>query len=178
MKLKKKQGKKHYLLALSVGMLALFCIANPERVVFIKHSFSASVPYSWWIDLSVFGFNHKNKGAYVQIDKEPYLKEKEGSTILKMIACDSGDYLKVTDKKKYYCNGKYLCVAKDASSAGEAVDNFVFNGQIPSGKFFAMGTHPRSWDSRYFGFVDKGKIMAILKPIRPIFSKEGKRSEL
>lgn len=41
------------------------------------------------------------------------------------------------------------------------VEQFIFNGVIPKDKFFVMGTHPRSFDSRYWGFVDRKDIKGV-----------------
>jgi type IV secretory pathway protease TraF len=35
------------------------------------------------------------------------------------------------------------------------VDYFHYDGPVPSGKVFVMAPHPRSFDSRYWGFVDE-----------------------
>ncbi|EAL3751808.1 S26 family signal peptidase, partial [Campylobacter coli] len=40
-------------------------------------------------------------------------------------------------------------------------EQFIFNGVIPKDKFFVMGTHPRSFDSRYWGFVDRKDIKGV-----------------
>ncbi|WP_325099558.1 S26 family signal peptidase [Campylobacter sp. TTU-622] len=56
---------------------------------------------------------------------------------------------------KYYCDNVFLGIAQKTDKDGNKVEQFIFNGVIPKDKFFVMGTHPRSFDSRYWGFVDK-----------------------
>lgn len=98
------------------------------------------------------------KNKIVIINKTTAYSNNGIPYIAKYVKCIEGEYLKVTKDKKYFCNGEYLGFAQNKNSKGESVQNFVFNGVIPQGKFFAMGTHLMSYDSRYFGFVDKNKI--------------------
>jgi signal peptidase I/conjugal transfer pilin signal peptidase TrbI len=85
--------------------------------------------------------------------------------VMKILGCNEGDVLTVDTDKMYYCNGEYLVRAKDFSLKGEPLQHFVFNGTIPKGVMFVMGQHKDSFDSRYFGFVEKNRIMAKAYPI-------------
>lgn len=80
---------------------------------------------------------------------------KNGSKFIKYIVCDEGDLLTVKNRK-YYCNGEFIAEAIKINSFGEPVtDIFEYNGTIPEGKFFAWTPFYYSYDSRYWGFVDK-----------------------
>jgi conjugal transfer pilin signal peptidase TrbI len=83
--------------------------------------------------------------------------------VMKIARCLPGEYLKVSDRL-YYCNGEYLGRAKEHSLKGEKVDNFVYDGVVPSGKIFVMGEHKDSLDSRYFGFIEVTDVSAIGHP--------------
>ena len=102
-------------------------------------------------------FHHKEFAAKVGM--------KKSEEMLKVIGCNEGDQLTVDAEKKFYCNGEYLVRAKDISLKGEPLQHSVFNGQIPKGVMFVMGQHKDSYDSRYFGFVDKNHILAKAYPI-------------
>ncbi|MDD5105907.1 MAG: S26 family signal peptidase [Desulfuromonadaceae bacterium] len=102
-------------------------------------------------------FHHKELAAKVGM--------KKSEEMLKVIGCNEGDQLTVDAEKKFYCNGEYLVRAKDISLKGEPLQHFVFNGQIPKGVMFVMGQHKDSYDSRYFGFVEKNRILAKAYPI-------------
>ena len=102
-------------------------------------------------------FHHKELAAKVGM--------KKSEEMLKVIGCNEGDQLTVDEEKKFYCNGEYLVRAKDISLKGEPLQHFVFNGQIPKGVMFVMGQHKDSYDSRYFGFVEKNRILAKAYPI-------------
>lgn len=102
-------------------------------------------------------FHHKELAAKVGM--------KKSEEMLKVIGCNEGDQLTVDAEKKFYCNGEYMVRAKDISLKGEPLQHFVFNGLIPKGVMFVMGQHKDSYDSRYFGFVDKNRILAKAYPI-------------
>jgi len=102
-------------------------------------------------------FHHKELATKVGM--------KKSEEMLKIIGCNEGDQLTIDEEKKFYCNGEYLVRAKDFSLKGEPLQHFVFNGQIPKGVMFVMGQHKDSYDSRYFGFVDKSRILAKAYPI-------------
>ncbi|BEH08875.1 hypothetical protein GSUET_04870 [Geobacter sulfurreducens subsp. ethanolicus] len=102
-------------------------------------------------------FHHKELAAKVGM--------KKSEEMLKVIGCNEGDQLTVDAEKKFYCNGEYMVRAKDISLKGEPLQHFVFNGQIPEGIMFVIGQHKDSYDSRYFGFVDKNRILAKAYPI-------------
>ena len=89
----------------------------------------------------------------------------EHPNIFKRIRCDEGDTLTVDVGKRFFCNGEFLGAAKDFSRKGERMQYFSFSGKIPRGRMFVMGEHKDSYDSRYFGFVDKSRVRARLYPI-------------
>jgi len=37
--------------------------------------------------------------------------------------------------------------------------------KIPEGYYFVVGTHPRSYDSRYFGLISKKEIISKIEPL-------------
>jgi len=82
---------------------------------------------------------------------------KKGTMFIKYAKCLPGDKLQVKGLK-YYCNGKYFAEARTTDSKGKPVKHFVYNGIIPKGKVFMYAPHPRSYDSRYWGFLDENDI--------------------
>ena len=82
----------------------------------------------------------------------------------KKIVCKENDFLDVNEKN-YFCNGKYIGTATKYDGNKNEIDNFKFNGIIPKDKFFVVGTHPLSHDSKYFGFVDKSQILRKAIPL-------------
>ena len=108
------------------------------------------------------------RGDYVLFhypERVTRLARGEVSDLMKILGCDEGDILTVDGTKNYYCNGEYLVRAKDVSLNGERIENFKFNGPIPAGFMFVVGQHKDSYDSRYFGLVEKNRIRAKAYPI-------------
>lgn len=85
--------------------------------------------------------------------------------VVKYVKCDSGDKLEATHRGEFFCNNVYLGRAKTHSREGTPVERFEFDGIIPEGKFFAMGTCVDSYDSRYVGLEDKRDIKAVAVPL-------------
>lgn len=73
---------------------------------------------------------------------------------MKRVACVSGDLLKV-EGQDYYCNNTFIGRSKLLSIKGEKLTPFIFNGIVPEGLVFLTGDHPDSYDSRYYGFIDR-----------------------
>jgi signal peptidase I/conjugal transfer pilin signal peptidase TrbI len=90
---------------------------------------------------------------------------KKSDDVMKILGCNEGDQLTVDAEKNFYCNGEYLVRAKDFSLKGEPLRHFIFNGPVPKGFMFVMGQHKDSFDSRYFGFIEKSRILAKAYPI-------------
>ena len=85
--------------------------------------------------------------------------------VVKYVKCDSGDKLEATGRGEFFCNDVYLGRAKTHSREGTPVERFEYDGIIPEGKFFAMGTCVDSYDSRYVGLEDKRDIKAVAVPL-------------
>lgn len=103
-----------------------------------------SNPYHlFWISDSSF-----HKGGYVMFHSPD---PKITKSLVKSVGCINGDTLE-NRNGFFYCNDKWIATALNEN---EKLNNnsFQFNGKIPQGYFFALGTHPRSYDSRYFGLV-------------------------
>jgi len=85
-------------------------------------------------------------------------------TVVKKIGCVGGDLLAV-NQRNFFCNGEYIGTAKAYSKKGSPVMAFNYNGIVPAGKLFMMGTCKDSYDSRYIGFIDKKIIERLVAPI-------------
>ncbi len=86
----------------------------------------------------------------------------KGTLFVKYAKCLPGDILEVKGFK-YYCNGKLIAIARKTDSKGVPVKHFEYNGTIHKGKYFMYAPHPRSFDSRYWGFVDKKDFVGEVK---------------
>ena len=112
---------------------------------------------------------HVGHGDYVLFrfrnEKITSIMANKNQDMMKIIGCDEGELLTVDANKHFYCNGEYLVKAKDLSLKGEPLQHFIFNGKIPEGFMFVMGQHKDSYDSRYFGLLEKTRTIAKAYPL-------------
>ena len=95
------------------------------------------------------------KGDYVNIEVPGawIRKEEERVLLSKRVACVEGEILRF-ENGVHFCGSEPLGQVLDRASDGTALEPFQWNGPVPAGKAYIVGTHERSFDSRYFGFVD------------------------
>lgn len=104
------------------------------------------------------------RGDYVRFRRQ-YPWPSPTDILLKKVGCGPGDELVVTDAGDSSCNGDYLGRALATDSKGNPLPVFRYNGKVPPGALFTVGHHPRTWDSRYFGFVRIEEVSEIAYPI-------------
>jgi conjugative transfer signal peptidase TraF len=83
---------------------------------------------------------------------------------IKRVGCDEGETLSRRGRD-FFCEEEFLGHAKERSQKGEPLAPFQFSGKIPPGEVFLVGDHPDSFDSRYFGLVEKSNYQAWARPI-------------
>lgn len=105
-------------------------------------------------------------GDYVVFPAKTHLVDqcRQGCLLLKKVVCGPRQRLEVKGRD-FFCDGKYLGRAKEKSKKGLPVEPFSWEGEIPEGKFFVMGEHEDSYDSRYFGFIDSRAVVARAVPL-------------
>ncbi|WP_051654325.1 signal peptidase I [Persephonella sp. KM09-Lau-8] len=131
--------------------------------------FSDSVNFSFGI-LDKTAVEYK-KGDYIAFEYHSGgtrlpVKAIEGKTLVKRIACMPGDYLKVDLQSRVaFCNGQPVAKAKKRFLNGSKAPIFAFQGKIPENKYFVVGDHKDSYDSRYWGFVDYKELQGKVIPV-------------
>ena len=95
-------------------------------------------------------------GDYATFKLSHELAGREPVLISKRLMCWEGQTIS-QQGLEFFCDGKPLGRAKTETLKGEPLPLFSFSGVIPSGKAWAYGSHPDSFDSRYWGFVDTAK---------------------
>ena len=81
-----------------------------------------------------------------------------GTLFAKRFVGCPGDVLSVRGKD-FRLNGKKTASATGKDSEDREVGVFRFDGVIPEGMYFVLGDGPRSYDSRYWGFVKKSWVV-------------------
>ena len=85
--------------------------------------------------------------------------------MIKRVGCRPGEWLQVDAEYRFSCDGRPLGQALATDSQGRPLPQFIHNDPVPEGQLFLVGTHPRSYDSRYFGFVDAREILHQALPL-------------
>jgi type IV secretory pathway protease TraF len=55
--------------------------------------------------------------------------------------------------------------ALEQDSKGQTLPRFRYSGTVPAGSFFMVGANPRSFDSKYFGFIHVDEILYKALPL-------------
>jgi type IV secretory pathway protease TraF len=85
--------------------------------------------------------------------------------MIKRVGCLPGEQLSMDAANHFFCNGRMLGQALETDSKGRPLPQFFFNGTVPADKLFMVGTHPRSYDSKYYGFIDVHEISHQALPL-------------
>lgn len=88
----------------------------------------------------------------------PYVPD--GEKIIKQIICYEEQGL-VVRGLDYYCDGNKIATALIKDSQDRDLEQFKFDGVIPKDHFFVIGDNPKSYDSRYFGFIKRKDINGV-----------------
>jgi conjugative transfer signal peptidase TraF len=87
-----------------------------------------------------------------------------GAPLGKRIAALPGDQVSVGER--VIVNGRNAAApAPGLDSRGRAMERFTYHGTVPQGAVFVLGDTPDSFDSRYYGFVQKADITNTLQPL-------------
>jgi len=126
-------------------------------------SITPSLPYHvFLIDKKNLNFK-KNDFIVFQYPGENIYSFKTNEFFIKSVRCFPGNILKTNMNYEYFCNSTNIGRAYLEDSNGKKINHFVFNGVVPKDMYFVTGTHPKSWDSKYWGFVNKKRIIATAK---------------
>ena len=85
--------------------------------------------------------------------------------LIKKVGCAPGETLTRDVQGQFFCQGVFVGKALEADSLKRSLPQFQYSGIVPEKNFFMIGTNPRSYDSKYFGFVDAGKILHKALPL-------------
>ena len=91
--------------------------------------------------------------------------EQENDRVIKRVGCGPGEILTSDADKQYFCGQKLLGKALETDSKGRSLPLFQFTGLVPENSYFVVGTNPRSFDSKYFGFVNADDILFKALPL-------------
>lgn len=118
-----------------------------------------------WITNDKFDAASDNYALFIP---PPDKYTKSASFYLKKISCKEGEHLH-TVGSEFFCNDKHIGRALDYDMQGNPLKHEKYDLIIPKNKYFFSGTHKYSYDSRYFGLIDRN---AITRGAKPLFGDE------
>lgn len=106
------------------------------------------------------------QGSKEEVEKhaKPMLNNRLDK-LIKKVGCAPGETLTRDVQGQFFCEGVFVGKALEADSLKRPLPQFQYSGIVPEKNFFMIGTNPRSYDSKYFGFVDAGKILHKALPL-------------
>ncbi|MBT0667379.1 S26 family signal peptidase [Novosphingobium profundi] len=103
------------------------------------------------------------RGDYVMFTLRHPIAGPKPISVTKHALCLPGDRLTMFETPSllmpgsrdghYYCNGHFLGASVPEAYNGMRLAHLTWSGVIPVGKIYVGSTHPRGFDSRYFGLV-------------------------
>lgn len=145
--------------------IALCCLVAAVVVSTITAHITITITPS--VDPRVFWTLQVDKDEDFKVARDSYIRARVtidfpsqpcvNCSIVKRVGCAPGSYLE-TRGKDFYCDGSFIGKAKRQ-------DFMRFNLRLSKGQVFLIGDNPRSYDSRYFGLVNKNAIDAKLIPL-------------
>ena len=153
----------------TVGLVFLACVLMgawlPARLAVAT---SGSLDHRVFVLLSPPA--HIERGEYLVFRHRDLAQVQPGrqqrrDKMVKQVGCAPGERLLRDGEGYFTCNGRPLGQALAADSKGHPLPRFSWNGPVPAGRLFMIGTHPRSYDSKYFGFIDVHEILYQALPL-------------
>lgn len=99
-----------------------------------------------------------SKGDFVAFRFQGSRYYKKGKTFIKILVGKECDRVE-TIGRQVILNKLLIAIAKDKDLEGNRIEPFKYKGVIPPGKMLVLGISKDSYDSRYFGFIDKEQII-------------------
>ncbi len=78
---------------------------------------------------------------------------RNNNRLIKKVGCVPGDTLTRDANRGWHCGQAFFGYSLKTDSRGRRLPQFSFAGIIPADSFFMVGDTPRSFDSKYFGFI-------------------------
>ena len=90
---------------------------------------------------------------------------KENDRLIKQVGCSPGETLTRDADNQFFCGQILLGKSLATDSKGRDLPQFNFTGPVPDNNYFMVGSNPRSFDSKYFGFIHADEILYKALPL-------------
>lgn len=122
------------------------------------------LPFQVWITNTA---DHRvARGDYVEFRADERVSRffQPGSRFLKEVIAEPGDHV-VVKEGVVIVNARPLAELNLAQTIGKPPSAFDRDFIVPKGHYWVMGTHPYSYDSRYWGTVNQRQIIGQSYPV-------------
>lgn len=155
--------------ALAIIYVPLSAFASHYRIVYDSINGANCLPYSvFLVDLRDRVVERDEYIAFVSMQMEPFYQN--GTLAVKLVAGVPGDHVTV-NAKGVSVNGRHmgsllhLQQGERLWQMGRRVGDVERDEQVPPGRLWMMGTNPRSYDSRYWGYIQKNQVVGRAIPL-------------
>lgn len=106
--------------------------------------------------------------AFISNEMEPFYAK--GTMAIKIAAAVQGDDV-VVDTQGVHINGAYwgpmqhIAENEKLWQMGKRIVDYQRDETVPPGKVWMLGTHERSFDARYWGYIDASQIIGRAIPL-------------
>lgn len=155
--------------ALAVVYAPLGWFSGHYRIVYDSIKGANCLPYSvFLVDLRDRATDRGEYIAFVTRQMEPFYAN--GTVAVKQIAAVPGDRVQV-GRQGVAINGHlqgallHLKAGERLWRMGRRISDVERDERVPQGHLWMMGTNPRSYDSRYWGYIDNEQIIGRAIPL-------------
>jgi conjugal transfer pilin signal peptidase TrbI len=149
--------------ALLVVALPLLAFASRYRLALDGLQGENCLPYTaFLVDLKSTTLKRGDYLAFVSQQMEPFYRN--GTMVVKQVTAVPGDRVSV-DGTGVRINGRHVGSLLHLESGqklwrlGRRVSEVAREEIVPAEHFWVMGTHPRSYDSRYWGYIRSQQVV-------------------
>lgn len=152
------------ILAVLAIFYALLWLLKALHIGFIQQ-LTPSMPEGWYFTYPVSDYHKGDNVVFIPNEQtQDYILAREwlpkDIPLLKKIVGVPGDFL-CTKAQNVYINEQWIGKVYQTDGKGNALPIFSFCGKIPKDNYFMQGVaNPHSFDSRYYGLVNKSQIMS------------------
>ena len=151
-----------YVLVATAAFWALICFVFPHMIITGTPSLNDRV---FWASKDKEDLAQVKSGSFLNFYlRIPGPGKNKVYLVTKRVGCSPGETLKISGKM-FFCNDRFLGVAKERGRSGIKLTQFQEAGPIPADHYFLVGDDPYSYDSRYWGLLDKKLAAGVSWPI-------------
>ena len=161
----RKLNKREKTLAIVVLAALLIGAWLPERIIV---STSPSLNHRIFFLTPVRTTKIKNGDYLVFRHKTDFIRKglnEKNDRLIKEVGCSPDEILTRDADRQWYCGQRFLGKALEKDGKGRDLPQFKYIGPVPDNSYFMVGTNPRSFDSKYFGFVHADEFLYKALPL-------------